>query len=442
MRLTIVIPALNEEEAIGSTVARTLAVREKIVRDSPVDEVEVIVVSDGSTDRTAEIASEFDDVRVIVFERNRGYGAAIKRGFAEGTGEIVGFLDADGTCDPGFFATLCTALVEEDAAVALGSRMGPQSRMPRVRRLGNRVYALILSALSNRIVTDTASGMRVIRRDALPRLYPLPDGLHFTPAMSARVLMDDSLGIVERPMPYEERIGESKLHVVRDGIRFLRTILEMTLMWRPAKLFVSAAALCVIVMVLFAMHPIEMWLRRGRFDEDLIYRLLFCSLLGTLGMTLLSAGVVSEQLRRLLDGRRRARTFLWSVLDGVYSFRGVVAAGALAIPVLVWLVGRGAMTWVRAGYVEEHWSRVVLAGLLFFWVCELLITTLIANVIRFHVSRRPSTDVSRVTLPVSIRSETLHRQPGLEASILIPRDVASSPKSTADIAAHSTIAAP
>jgi glycosyltransferase involved in cell wall biosynthesis len=198
MKLTVVIPALNEEDAIGSTIERCLAAREEIVRESPVDRVEIIVVSDGSTDRTVEIARAFDEVRVIVFEKNRGYGAAIKKGFEEGTGQLVGFLDADGTCDPNHFATLCRAIVEDEASVALGSRMGPQSQMPRVRRLGNRIYALLLSALSNRVVSDTASGMRVIRRDALPQLYPLPDGLHFTPAMSARVIMDDRLKIVER----------------------------------------------------------------------------------------------------------------------------------------------------------------------------------------------------------------------------------------------------
>ncbi|MDO8629864.1 MAG: glycosyltransferase family 2 protein, partial [Phycisphaerales bacterium] len=219
MKLTIVIPALNEEAAIGSIIERTLTARRTILSDSAVSEVEVIVVSDGSTDRTAEIAAGYDEVRVIVFERNRGYGAAIKKGFEVGTGEIVGFLDADGTCDPRIFAELCNALIGEEADVAIGSRMGPQSRMPRVRRIGNRIYALILSVLSNRVVTDTASGMRVIRRAALPQLYPLPDGLHFTPAMSARVLMDDRLTIVERPMPYEERIGESKLHVIHDGLR-------------------------------------------------------------------------------------------------------------------------------------------------------------------------------------------------------------------------------
>ena len=129
--------------------------------------------------------------------------------------------------------------------------------MPVIRRIGNTVYALILSALSNRVVTDSASGMRVIRRDALDALYPLPDGLHFTPAMSARVLMDDGLAIAEIPMSYEERIGESKLNVVRDGVRFLRTILEMTLMWRPAKLFVVSAIALFLATAALGLHPVE-----------------------------------------------------------------------------------------------------------------------------------------------------------------------------------------
>jgi glycosyltransferase involved in cell wall biosynthesis len=388
MRLTIVIPAFNEEQSIRSIIERSLAARETIVRDSPVDEVEIIVVSDGSTDRTAELARGYDDVRVIVFARNRGYGAAIKEGFEAGTGELVGFLDADGTCDPVFFATLCTALGEEDAAVALGSRLGSDSRMPRLRRLGNRIYALILSALSNRVVTDTASGMRVIRRDVLRDLYPLPDGLHFTPAMSARVLMDDRLGIVERPMHYEERTGESKLHVLTDGVRFFRTILQMALVWRPTRLFFLAAVVCLVVMTLLALHPIELWLRIGRLQEDMIYRLLFCWLMGALGLTLLSAGVVSDHLHRLIDDRPRPPTFVASVLSAVYTVRGCVALSVVAAPLLLWLVGRGVWTWTTDGYVEEHWSRVVLAGLIVFGIGQLTVSVLTVNVLRFHAARK------------------------------------------------------
>ncbi len=390
MKLTIVIPALNEEQAIASIIERTLAARTVIIDNSPVDDVEIIVVSDGSTDRTALIAGQYPEIKVIVFEKNRGYGAAIKRGFEEGTGELVGFLDADGTCNPEFFATLCRALFVDRASIALGSRMGPQSRMPAIRRLGNRVYALLLSTLSNRVVTDSASGMRVIRREVLPRLYPLPSGLHFTPAMSARALMDHQLRIVERPMPYEERIGNSKLHVLRDGVRFLRTILEMTLMWRPAKLFVAAAMFCLAVMTLVAMHPIEMWLRTGHLQEDMIYRLLFCSFLGTTGATLLSSAVVCDRLRRCFDDRPEsdhAQTFLWSLLDRAVSLRGLIPVSTMSLPLIGWLVGQGIWTWISAGYVTLHWSRVVLAGLVLFTIGQMAVTTLTVRLIQFHQSR-------------------------------------------------------
>lgn len=426
IKLSIVIPALNEEEAIASTIERSLSARETIIAGSPVDSVEIIVVSDGSTDRTAEIAAGYDDVRLIVFEKNRGYGAAIKKGFEEGTGDLVAFLDADGTCEPAFFATLCTALVDENASVSIGSRMGPQSQMPRVRRLGNRVYAILLSLLSNRVVSDTASGMRVIRRDVLSQLYPLPDGLHFTPAMSARVLMDRQLRIVERPMPYEERIGESKLHVLRDGVRFLRTILEMSLMWRPANLFIAAGAACLVAMTLLAMHPIESWLAAGRFEEDMIYRLLFCSLLGTVGVATLSAGVICSLLHDLIAGERRERTFLGSLLEKFYSGRGWMGASLVTAPVLVWLTGRGVVTWVTAGYVDIHWSRVVLAGLLAYSLLHLSITTLIANIIRFHTARQSVTHRGQASIPASVAQKVLgglpqEARPGANAIVSTPR---------------------
>lgn len=422
MQLSIVIPALNEEQAIASIIERCLAAREVIVRDSPVDSVEIIVVSDGSTDRTVEIASGYSDVKLIVFEHNRGYGAAIKRGFAEAAGDVVGFLDADGTCDPLFFADLCRALVEESADVALGSRMSATSKMPRIRRLGNRIYAFILSALSNRNVTDTASGMRVIRRDALHQLYPLPDGLHFTPAMSARVLMDERLRIVEKPMSYEERVGESKLHVVRDGIRFLRTILEMTMMWRPARLFLAAAVMMLSVAGLLAIYPLEQWLRSGAFSEDMIYRLLFCSFLGTTGIMLLSAGVLADNLHRLLKGSPSPGTFLMTVTNALYRPTALLVFAALALPLIGWLIGPGIWSRITAGVVTLHWSRIVLAGVLAFTHATMLATGLLTHIMRFHVQRGTAQRRPLLTQKAAVREDAVRsRVPARpSADVLMP----------------------
>ncbi len=213
--LTIVIPALNEEEAIGETIQRCLDAREPIQEETSIESVEIIVVSDGSTDSTTAIAQSFQEVKVIVHPRNLGYGAAIKSGFASGSGDLLGFLDADGTCDPRLFASLCKVCIEERADVVVGARIHEESRMPALRRLGNVFFARLVSYLTGTKATDTASGMRVLRRDALKKLYPLPTGLHFTPAMTCRALTQEDLTIREVPIPYHERVGRSKLKVFR-----------------------------------------------------------------------------------------------------------------------------------------------------------------------------------------------------------------------------------
>src|SRR5207253_7681267 len=188
---------------------------------------------------------------------------------------------------------LCRALHEQEASVAIGSRMGPRSEMPRLRRIGNTIFAWLLGTLSKRKVGDTASGMRVIRRAALPQLYPLPDGLHFTPAMSARAIMS-GLRIIEVPMPYAERVGESKLQVLRDGVRFLVSIGDALLLYRPGRLFGLGAALSLVIGWLWGVYPLEFYLQNRRLEEWMIYRLLFCGFLFTTSFILTSAGVLAE----------------------------------------------------------------------------------------------------------------------------------------------------
>jgi hypothetical protein len=107
--------------------------------------------------------------------------------------------------------------------------------MPAVRRLGNFIWSSLLTLIGSARVEDPASGMRVLRRGCLAQLYPLPDGLNFTPVMSTRSL-HESLKVVEVPIPYAERSGRSKLSVVRDGTRFLQTILWTALEYNPARL--------------------------------------------------------------------------------------------------------------------------------------------------------------------------------------------------------------
>jgi glycosyltransferase involved in cell wall biosynthesis len=231
--LSVVIPAYNEEAGIARIAERVTSIVGRLASVG-VDDLEVLIVDDGSKDRTAEVAGRIPGVRLIRHSRNRGYGAALKTGFTHARGELIGFLDADGTYPPEYLPELCT-LALNGADLVIGSRMaGAESQMPLTRRVGNLFFALLLSFLGPKRVTDSASGMRVFRRGILDRLYPLPDGLNLTPVMSVRAL-HEGVRMDEIPIPYSERVGRSKLSVFRDGSLFLQSIVWTVLSYNPVR---------------------------------------------------------------------------------------------------------------------------------------------------------------------------------------------------------------
>jgi glycosyltransferase involved in cell wall biosynthesis len=378
--LTVVIPALNEEAAIASTITRCLGARDAIKQAARLDDVEIIVVSDGSTDRTAEIAREFDDLAVVAFEENRGYGAAIKEGFRVGRGALVGFLDADGTCDPNYFGEMCRVVLEDKFDVVIGSRMGPESKMPRTRKVGNRLYALLLGLLCGRSVTDTASGMRVLRRSALTLLYPLPDRLHFTPSMSAKALTC-GLRIAEIPMRYEERIGTSKLSVLVDGFRFLSAIIEGVLYFRPERLFLMVSTALLFLSGLLAVYPVEFYWHHRQFEDWMIYRFIACFVLGIAGFVLLSAAVLANRMASLGPKRHHGDSF-WVVLAS-HLFRGVPLAVFSVATVSVSLVSLwpGLAEYAATRHITLHWSRIILAAFGLLLVLQAIVTAVLLRLV-------------------------------------------------------------
>lgn len=249
--LSIVIPAYNEEDGIASIVERVLSVAPALEASGAA--LELIVVDDGSRDRTAEIAGGYPQVRLVRHPTNHGYGAALKTGFSQARGGWLGFLDADGTYPPEHFPALLEAAHKAGADLVIGSRMaGTESEMPLSRRVGNIFFATLVSLIGNHRISDSASGMRIIRRDVLGRLYPLPDGLNFTPVMSTRAIHEE-LRMVEVPIPYAERLGRSKLTIVGDGTRFLQSIVWTALNYNPVRVLGGIGVACVALALLLGL---------------------------------------------------------------------------------------------------------------------------------------------------------------------------------------------
>lgn len=233
-KLSVVIPAYNEENGIAEIANRVLEVKEPLSAVG-VNSLELIIVDDGSRDSTAQIAGSIEGVRLVRHSTNKGYGAALKTGFAQSTGELVGFLDADGTYPPEYFPQLCAKAINGSDLV-IGSRMaGEESEMPFTRRIGNLFFATLLSIVGRQRVTDSASGMRVFKREMLERIYPLPDGLNLTPVMSTRAI-HEGVSMAEVPIPYSERVGRSKLSVVHDGRVFLQSMVWTVLTYNPVRI--------------------------------------------------------------------------------------------------------------------------------------------------------------------------------------------------------------
>jgi glycosyltransferase involved in cell wall biosynthesis len=363
--LSIVIPALNEEAGIDETLASVLAQRDALVATG-LRGLEVIVVDDGSNDGTAARVARYRDVHLVRHATRQGYGAALKTGFGAATGELLAFLDADGTYPPESFATLCRALAEHDAHVVIGSRMrGRDSDMPLVRWVGNSIFAALLSVIGSQRISDSASGMRVFRRDALPMLYPLPDGLDFTPAMSTRAVYE-GLRILELPIPYRERVGASKLRPLHDGVRFLRAILWTALVYDPRMFFGALGGTTLLAAVALGLGPTAHYVVHRSLEEPMIYRLFAVLILSVAGMNLLAFGFTCQAIQGLLPARRRAEVVLprrWGETLAAVGFLMMLAGGGLMVP--------AGLERLRTGHVTYHWSYFAAGGTLLLTGLEL-----------------------------------------------------------------------
>jgi glycosyltransferase involved in cell wall biosynthesis len=209
-KITVIIPCLNEEQGI-----------EQVLRRMPEFVDEVIVVDNGSTDRTSEVAQGFG--AKVIREDVRGYGRSYKAGFASASGDVIVTLDGDHSYPPDAISYLLEAFLHLEVDFLNASRFPVRNRqaMSFKHKFGNLMLSLAMSVLYFRWVRDSQSGMWVFRRSILKGMKLVSEGMAFSEEIKIEALKSNRVRFAEISIQYSSRLGEVKLNPWRDGLHNL-----------------------------------------------------------------------------------------------------------------------------------------------------------------------------------------------------------------------------
>jgi glycosyltransferase involved in cell wall biosynthesis len=373
--VSVVIPCLNEAESIEESVATALG-----AIDDGGYAGEVVVVDNGSTDGSGELAARAG--ARVVSEPRRGYGNAYLAGLSAAGGRYIVMLDADLTYDirelPRFIGAL-----DDGGDLVLGDRLQriQPGAMPWLHRyVGNPLLTGLLNRLFGADVRDAHCGMRAIRREALPQLDLRTTGMEFASEMVIRAAKQD-LDIRQFPIEYHPRAGESKLSTFRDGWRHLRFLLVHS----PKHLFLLPGAVMSglgVLVMLVVLSGISVF---GRTWD--IHAMIGGALLLLVGVQVISLGLCAhaygsyfmDERDDWFDRQRgRYRLEHGLLLGGAIAVVGVVLGGVLFG---IW-ADRG------FGQLSEE-SLAVLAATLFIVGVQIFFTSFLISIIGL---RRPDFD--------------------------------------------------
>jgi glycosyltransferase involved in cell wall biosynthesis len=286
-KISVVIPAYNEEGGLADVVRGLRTCMESSGRP-----FEIIVVDDGSSDRTPEVARDLG-VTLITHTKNRGYGAALKTGIRAASGDQILICDADGTYPPESIPELLARADGHDMVVA--ARTGPSVEIPIFRRLAKGILRRLAIYLSDSEIPDLNSGLRVFRKESVMSHFPiLPAGFSFTTTITLAMLCNDG-SVSYVPCNYNKRYGRSKIRPFRDTANFLVLILRTVLYFNPLKIFLPVSL--AIGAMFAASFVYDVFVLRDLTEKTLIF------LFGAVQM--LAIGVIADLITKRLYGGGR-----------------------------------------------------------------------------------------------------------------------------------------
>ncbi|QLA17815.1 glycosyltransferase family 2 protein [Desulfolutivibrio sulfoxidireducens] len=229
--VSIILPTFNEEDCLESLIGRIRAVN---------PDWEIIVADDASTDRSVDVATRCG-ATVVRHTYNLGNGAAVRTGAAAASRDTLVFMDADGQHPPEIIPRLLESMRGYDMLVASRTR---ESTTQRFRNFGNAMLRMVASRLSGWDIPDLTSGFRVVRRECFfefahlfPLRYSYPTTITMAMLCSGRFVRFEAA-----PEITSRKAGESNIHPLRDGLRFLKIIVRIVMLFHPARIFLPLAS--------------------------------------------------------------------------------------------------------------------------------------------------------------------------------------------------------
>jgi glycosyltransferase involved in cell wall biosynthesis len=239
--ITVIIPAYNEEKAIGETIEKLLPVAQK-------NSWKILIVNDGSTDATQKEIEKFSSVKIVNHKVNRGYGASLKSGLSEATTELVAFYDADGQHNPQELEKLWNAWNDQDMIVGQRSK---GSHFSISRAPGKWVLSKVANFLAGKKIPDLNSGLRIVKRETIKSYIQLfPDGFSFS-TTSTIAFLGDRKQVDYIPIQTSKRIGKSSVNQIKDGFNTMLLILRLIVLFNPLKVFIPASFFLILISVIY-----------------------------------------------------------------------------------------------------------------------------------------------------------------------------------------------